>query len=162
MSFVKSCYDKDNKRKGALHMKSIKLVAILFCFVCVFASDAITAHARILEDWEIGISKDTPQIEKEKRRASYHFYRKEAESLYIGNWYNAATGKPLSITPEYWGIQQYTYRATSFDTSNANTRIIYMELEGHKRTLYFDVSKPNEFTAYNPEYKIMSHYIRKQ
>ena len=143
-------------------MKYGKLLVSLLYLVCVFGADVYTAHARMLEDWEIGILKQTPQEQKEQFRAEYNFYRKEAESLYIGEWYNVRTGTNLSITKDYWGESQYTYRSTSFDCGNWDKRIIYMELEGHKLTIYFDVSKPNEFTAYNPEFKITSHYKRKQ
>ena len=143
-------------------MKVLKVATMLVCLICVFGADALPAHARMLEDWEIGILRQTPQEQKERFRAEYNFYRKEAESLYIGEWYNVRTGTHLSITPEYWGEQQYTYRATSFDCGNWDKRTILMELEGRKITVYFDVSKPNEFTAYNPEFKITSHYKRKQ
>lgn len=143
-------------------MKYGKLLVSLLCLICVFGADAYTAHARMLEDWEIGILRYTPQEQKERFRASYLHYKNEADALYMGEWYNLRTGTPLSITPEYWGVQQYTYRETWLDRDNPNKRTILVELEGHKRTLYFDISKPNEFTAYNPEYKITSHYKRKQ
>lgn len=143
-------------------MKSLKLLGAVFCLVCVFGADALPVHARMLEDWEIGISRDTPQEYKERVRASYMHYKREADALYIGEWYNVLTGTQLSITPEYWGAQQYTYRRTSFDCSNRDKRIIYMEIEGHKLTIYFDVSKPNEFKTYDPEYKITAQFKHKQ
>lgn len=143
-------------------MKSLKLLVSLLCLICVFGADALPAHARMLEDWEIGISRQTPQEQKERFRAEYLHYKNEADSLYIGEWVNTRTGTPLSITAEYWGEEQYTYRSTSFDCGNWNKRTILMELEGHKLTVYFDISKPNEFTTYNPAYKITAHYKRKQ
>ncbi len=143
-------------------MKARTASLFLLCLFVATIATPNTSQARMLEDWEIGISRQTPQEQKERFRASYLHYKNEADSLYMGEWYNVRTGTPLSITPEYWGEAQYTYRGTSFDCGNWDKRIIYMELEGHKRTIYFDVSKPNEFTAYNPEYKITSHYIRKQ
>ena len=143
-------------------MKVLKVSIVLVCLISVFGADVYTAHARMLEDWEIGISRQRPQEQKEQFRASYLHYKNEADSLYMGEWYNVRTGTPLSITPEYWGEEQYTFRGTSFDSSNWNKRILHMELEGNKLTVYFDVSKPNEFTAYNPEFKITSHYKRKQ
>lgn len=143
-------------------MKVHKASLFLLCLLVATIATPNTSHARMLEDWEIGISKQTPQAEKESRRASYMHYKAEADALYIGEWINKRTGKPLTITADYWGEQQYTYRSTSFDYGNLDKRILHVELEGHKRTIYFDVSKPNEFTAYNPEYKITSQYIRKQ
>ena len=143
-------------------MKYGKLLVSLLCLICVFGADALPAHARMLEDWEIGISRQTPQEQKEQFRASYMHYKNEADSLYMGEWYNVRTGTPLSITPEYWGESQYTFRGTSFDSGNWNKRILHMELEGDKLTVYFDVSKPNEFTAYDPDYKTTAHFKRKQ
>ena len=143
-------------------MKVVKVTIVLLCLICVFGADAYTAHARMLEDWEIGILRYTPQEQKERFRASYLHYKNEADSLYMGEWYNVLTGTHLSITPEYWGGHQYTYRRTSFDCSKRDNRIIYMEIEGHKLTIYFDVSKPNEFIAYDPDYKTTAHFKRKQ
>lgn len=143
-------------------MKARKASLFLLCLLVATIATPNTSQARMLEDWEIGISKQTPQEQKERFRASYMHYKNEADALYIGEWINKRTGKILTITADYWGEQQYTYRSTSFDYGNLNKRILHMELEGHKRTIYFDVNKPNEFTAYNPEYKITSHYIRKQ
>lgn len=143
-------------------MKVRKASLFLLCLFVATIATPNTSQARMLEDWEIGISRYTPQEQKERFRSSYMHYKNEADALYMGEWYNVRTGTPLSITPEYWGVQQYTYRETWLDRDNPNKRTILVELEGHKRTIYFDVSKPNEFTAYNPEYKITSHYIRKQ
>lgn len=143
-------------------MKARKASLFLLCLFVATIATPNTSQARMLEDWEIGISKFTPQEQKERFRAEYLHYKKEADSLYMGEWYNVRTGTPLSITPEYWGIQQYTYRATRLDRDNSNKRTILMELEGRKLTLYFDLSKPNEFTTYNPAYKITAHYKRKQ
>lgn len=143
-------------------MKVVKVSIMLVCLICVFGTDVTTVHARLLEDWEIGILRYTPQEQKERFRASYLHYKNEADSLYMGEWYNVRTGTPLSITPEYWGDVQYTYRYTRLDRDNPNKRMIIMELEGRTLTVYFDLSKPNEFTAYNPEFKITSHYKRKQ
>ena len=143
-------------------MKARKASLFLLCLFVATIATPNTSQARMLEDWEIGILRDTPQEQKERFRASYLHYKNEADALYMGEWYNVRTGTPLSITPEYWGVQQYTYRETWLDRDNPNKRTILMELEGHKLTIYFDISKPNEFTAYNPEYKITSHYIRKQ
>ena len=143
-------------------MKARKASLFLLCLFVATIATPNTSQARMLEDWEIGILRYTPQEQKERFRASYLHYKNEADALYMGEWYNVRTGTPLSITPEYWGVQQYTYRETWLDRDNPNKRTILMELEGHKLTIYFDISKPNEFTAYNPEYKITSHYIRKQ
>ncbi len=140
-----------------------KLISIgILSFMIANVAVMTKVEARMLEDWEIGVYKESPEELKIQRRAAYLKAKKEADSLYIGEWINTNNNRLLSITPEYWGNAQYTYRGGGMDWENPNKRILYMELEGHKLTVYFDLSKPDEFTTYRPEFKITSHYIRKK
>ncbi len=140
-----------------------KLISIgILSFMIANVAVMTKVKARMLEDWEIGVLKETPEEVKIQRRSAYLEAKNEADSLYIGEWINTNNNRLLSITPEYWGNLQYTYRASGRDWSNPNKRILYMELEGNKLTVYFDLNKPDEFTTYRPEFKTTSHYIRKK
>lgn len=147
-----------------MELKKVKKLISLSVLTLMIANVAVMTkvEARMLEDWEIGVFKESPEELKIQRRTAYLKAKKEADSLYIGEWINTNNNRLLSITPEYWGNAQYTYRGGGIDWDNPNKRILYMELEGHRLTVYFDISKPDEFTAYRPELKITSHYIRKK
>ena len=143
-------------------MKYVKLVLSLFYLICVFSADVTTVHARLLDDWEIGIRRFTPPAEKERKRLAYVTQLMEAMRYALGTWINTKTNYDMEIDDKYWENIEYTF-VRSHGVYNQPNRLIFdIYLEGHKAIVEFDRRNPNEFTIFIPDRKRIETYKRKK
>ena len=143
-------------------MKYVKLLVSLLCLICVFGADVATVHARLLDDWEIGIRKFTPPKEKERKRLAYVTQLMEAMHYALGTWVNTKTNYDIEIDDKYWANLEYTF-IRSHNVYNQPNRLIFdIYLEKEKAIVEFDRRNPNEFTIVRPDRSSIEKYKRKQ
>ena len=147
-----------------MELKKVKKLISLSVLTLMIANVAVMTkvEARMLEDWEIGIHKNMPEAEKQQKRSAYLYRKADAEYFYLGEWINTKTNRVIGIDQDYWGGLQYTYKSTHRVATEPNRRIFYVDIEGKRAIVYFDVRHRNEFTVFIPERKETTNYIRKQ
>ena len=143
-------------------MKVLKVSIMLVCLICVFGADITTVHARLLDDWEIGVRKFTPPKEKERKRLAYVTQLMEAMHYALGTWVNTKTNYSMEIDHKYWENLEYTFIRSHSVYNQPNRLIFDIFLEGEKAIVEFDRSNPNEFTIVRPDRSSIEKYKRKK